>query len=167
MCVALAALDATVHVLGPAGTRSLPLNDLHRLPGDTPEIDTTLQPGELITGVEVPPLPFARRSAYRKTRDRASYAFALVSLAAAVELSDGVIAQARLALGGVAPKPWRAYAAEQALAGRPATDEYFGRAAAAAVAEAAPLRDNGFKVDLAKRLIISTLQQLAAEEALS
>lgn len=106
-------------------------------------------------------------SAYRKTRDRAGYAFALVSLAAVVELSDGVIAQARLALGGVAPKPWRAYAAEQALAGRPATDEYFGRAAAAAVAGAVPLRDNGFKVDLAKRLIISTLQQLAAEEALS
>jgi xanthine dehydrogenase YagS FAD-binding subunit len=166
MCVALAALDATVHVLGPAGTRSLPLNDLHRLPGDTPETDTTLQPGELITAVEVPPLPFARRSAYRKIRDRASYAFALVSLAAVVELSDGVIAQARLALGGVAPKPWRAYAAEQALAGRPATEENFGRAAAAAVEGAVPLRDNGFKVDLAQRLIISTLQQLAAQEAL-
>lgn len=165
MCVALAALDATVHVLGPAGTRSVPLTDLHRLPGDAPETETTLRPGELITAVEVPPLPFARRSAYRKVRDRASYAFALVSVAAAVELSDGVITQARVALGGVAPKPWRAYAAERSLAGRPATEENLQRAATAALEGAAPLRHNEFKIDLAQRLIISTIQQLAAQEA--
>jgi xanthine dehydrogenase YagS FAD-binding subunit len=165
MCVALAALDATVHLMGAAGTRSVPLTDLHRLPGNTPEVETSLEPGELITAVEIPALPFASRSTYRKVRDRASYAFALVSVAAAVELSGGVITQARLALGGVAAKPWRAYAAEQSLAGRSATEENLQRAAAAAVEGASPLRHNGFKIDLAERLIVSALRHLAAQEA--
>jgi xanthine dehydrogenase YagS FAD-binding subunit len=164
MCVALAALDAIVHLMGAQGTRSIPLTDLHRLPADTPEVETSLEPGELITAVEVPLLPFTRRSTYRKVRDRASYAFALVSVAAAVELSDGVITQARLALGGVAPKPWRAYAAEQLLAGRPATEENLQRAAAAAVEGASPLPHNGFKIDLAERLIVSALRQLTLQE---
>ena len=111
MCVALAALDAVVHLEGPDGARSLKLVDLHRLPGDRPDIETELGPGELITAVELPPLPFAARSTYRKVRDRASYAFALVSVAAALDLApDGTVRDVRLALGGVAHKPWRAWA---------------------------------------------------------
>jgi xanthine dehydrogenase YagS FAD-binding subunit len=139
LAVALVAFDAEVVVLGPAGERRLPIGELHRLPGDRPDLDTTLAHGELITAVELPPLPVARRSTYRKVRDRASYAFALVSVAAALAVTDGVVQEVRLGLGGVAHKPWRAARAEAALVGRPATEEYF-RAAAAGRAGSGPDR---------------------------
>ncbi len=122
MCVALAALDATVHLQGAGRARTLPLTDLHRLPGEHPERETALEPGELITAVELPALPIAARSTYRKVRDRASYAFALVSVAAALEVEGGTVKDVRLALGGVAHKPWRACKAEDALRGGPATE---------------------------------------------
>ena len=122
MCVALAALDAVVRVQGPQGERTIPFADFHRLPGDTPNVETNLQPNELITAVDLPALPFATRSHYLKVRDRASYAFALVSVAAVLELEDGQIKSARVALGGVAHKPWRATKAEQALTGKSADD---------------------------------------------
>ena len=161
MCVALAALDAVVMLDGPAGSRSVRLVDFHRLPGDTPDVETDLRPGELITAVVLPPTAFAARSAYRKVRDRASYAFALVSVAAALDVVDGVVREARLALGGVAAKPWRAAAAEAALAGAPATEASFREAARAELAAAVALRDNGFKITLAERVIVATLQDLA------
>jgi xanthine dehydrogenase YagS FAD-binding subunit len=161
MCVALAALGAIVHLSGANGGRTLPLTDLHRLPEDHPEIETALEPGELITAVELPALPFAARSTYRKVRDRASYAFALVSVAAALELDGGTVGDVRLALGGVATKPWRAWKAETALKGRSATTDSFRAAAEAELAAARPLRDNGFKVELAKRTITTVLEELA------
>jgi xanthine dehydrogenase YagS FAD-binding subunit len=165
MCVALAALDAVVHLVSAEGNRSMPITELYCLPGTTPEVETILRPGELITAVEVPMLPFARRSTYRKVRDRASYAFALVSVAAAIDMSDGVITATRLALGGVAPKPWRAHTAVKALAGVAVTDgARVERAAAIALIDAEPLRDNAFKIELAQRLIVSTVQQLTAGE---
>lgn len=165
MCVALAALDATVHLEGPQGQRRLKLVDLHRLPGDSPDVETDLRPAELITAVELPALPFAAHSTYRKVRDRASYAFALVSLAAAIDLAeDGTIREARLGLGGIAHKPWRATTAEAILRGAPATEESFGRAADAELASAHPLRDNGFKIDLARRVIVRTLHELTSIE---
>ncbi|KAA0575814.1 xanthine dehydrogenase family protein subunit M [Azospirillum sp. B21] len=161
MCVALAALDATVHLTGTQGERRLPFADLHRLPGDEPDRDTVLQPGDLITAVELPALPTAARSAYRKVRDRSSYAFALVSVAAALAVENGTVTDVRLALGGVAHKPWRASKAEQALRGQPATEAAFQAAAAAELAEATPLRDNAFKVELAQRVIVAVLGELA------
>ncbi|TWI49907.1 xanthine dehydrogenase YagS FAD-binding subunit [Pseudoduganella flava] len=160
MAVALAALDAVVHLQGTAGNRIVPLTDFHLLPEDHPERETVLQPGELITAVEVPALAFAARSAYRKVRDRASYAFALVSVAAALDVRDGVVRDVRMALGGVAHKPWRAWTAERMLKGRPATLELFDAAAAAELADARPLRDNAFKVDLARRSIVAVLSGL-------
>ena len=160
MCVALAALDATVHLQGPSGSRTLPFTDLHRLPGDAPQIETVLQPGELITAVTLPPLPFAARSTYRKVRDRSSYAFALVSVAAALEVENGTVKDVRVALGGVAHKPWRASKVEAALRGGPATAEAFGAAADAELADAAPLKDNGFKVELARRTMVAVLGAL-------
>jgi xanthine dehydrogenase YagS FAD-binding subunit len=160
MCVALAALGAVLRLRGAGGERTLPLTDFHRLPEDHPERETALAPGELITAVELPPLPAARRSTYRKVRDRASYAFALVSVAAALELEAGTVRQVRLALGGVAPKPWRAWKAEAALTGRPASAASFAAAAEAELAEARPLHDNGFKVELAKRTIVAVLGEL-------
>jgi xanthine dehydrogenase YagS FAD-binding subunit len=163
MCVALAALDATVHLEGPDGARTLLFEALHRLPGDTPDRETELRPGELITAVELPPLPLARRSTYRKVRDRSSYAFALVSVAAALEVgADGTITDVRLALGGVAHKPWRARAAETLLRGRQPSEEVFRRASEGELSSARPLRDNGFKIELAKRTIVAVLTQLAA-----
>ncbi|HEX6454593.1 MAG TPA: xanthine dehydrogenase family protein subunit M [Trebonia sp.] len=165
MCVALAALGAIVHLRGAVGTRAVPLTEFHRLPEDHPEIETVLEPGELITAVEVPPLPFAARSAYRKVRDRASYAFALVSVAAALDLDGGTVRDVRLALGGVATKPWRAWRAEEALRGKPATTASFRAAAEAELAAARPLRDNQFKIDLTKRTMASVLGQLAGGEA--
>jgi xanthine dehydrogenase YagS FAD-binding subunit len=165
MCVALAALDATVHLQGPQGARSVPLTALHRLPGDHPELETVLQPGELITAVALPAPSVAARSTYRKVRDRASYAFALVSVAAVLELERGTVKEVRLALGGVAPKPWRATKAEAALRGNPATERSFRAAAEAELADAAPLRDNGFKVELAIRTITAVLGALAEEAA--
>jgi xanthine dehydrogenase YagS FAD-binding subunit len=161
MAVALAALDAVVVVLGVDGERRVPLNELHRLPGEEPQRDTTLAHGELITAVELPALSFSGRSSYRKVRDRASYAFALVSVAAALDVEDGVIRDVRLALGGVAHKPWRAVRAEAELRGRPATDDTFENAAAAELAQARPLPDNAFKVPLASNTISATLRALA------
>ena len=165
MCVALAALDAIVHLEGPEGQRSLALVDLHRLPGEFPDVETELRPGELIIAVELPPLPFAARSTYRKVRDRASYAFALVSVAAAIEIGDGMVRDVRLALGGVAHKPWRAWTAEAALRGQPATEASFRAAAEAELAGAAGLRDNGFKIALARRTITAVLGELTGEGA--
>lgn len=162
MCVALAALDAIVHLAGADGGRTLPFETLHRLPGDAPEQDTELRPGELITAIELPPLPMARHSTYRKVRDRSSYAFALVSVAAALDVGqDGAIRDVRLALGGVAHKPWRAHAAEAVLRGARAGEAAFRQAAEAELAPARPLSDNGFKVELAKRTIVAVLGQLA------
>jgi xanthine dehydrogenase YagS FAD-binding subunit len=166
MCVALAALGAVVHLRGAAGERTVPLTELHRLPGNHPEIETVLEPGELITTVELPALPFAARSAYRKVRDRASYAFALVSVAAALDTGeDGTVRDVRLALGGVATKPWRAWRAEEELRGRPATTDSFRAATEAELAEARPLRDNGFKVELAKRTMTAVLDELTGGQA--
>jgi xanthine dehydrogenase YagS FAD-binding subunit len=160
MAVAMAALDATVVVLGADGERSIPLVDFHRLPGDEPQRDTVLQHGELITAVDLPDLPFATCSSYRKVRDRASYAFALVSVAAAADVADGMIRDVRIALGGVAHKPWRATRAEEALRGAPATQDSFAQAADAELADAKPLGGNGFKVLLARRTIVAVLRDL-------
>src|SRR5207302_11035847 len=136
---------------------TIPLTALHRLPGEEPERDTVLQHGELITAVYLPPLSFAARSRYRKVRDRASYAFALVSVAAALDVADGVVRDVRIALGGVAHRPWRAVRAEAALRGAPATEEVFGRAAEAELADAQPLPGNAFKVPLARNILVRTL----------
>jgi xanthine dehydrogenase YagS FAD-binding subunit len=160
MCVALAALDAMVHVEGPRGARTIPFGTFHRLPGDTPHIETDLHADELITSVEVPPLDFAKHSLYRKIRDRASYAFALVSVAAAVAAEHGVITNVRIALGGVAHKPWRAFEAERVLAGAPATTETYHRAAEAELAGARGFGHNDFKIELAKRTLVSVLRDL-------
>jgi xanthine dehydrogenase YagS FAD-binding subunit len=162
MCVALAALDAIVTVEGRHGSRDIPLVDLHRLPGETPEVESELQPGELITAVTLRLNGVAARSSYRKVRDRASYAFALVSVAAGLELQDGVIKDVRLALGGVAHKPWRASAAEALLKGRPPTEALFREAAETELAPAKGLRDNAFKIDLAKRVIVDAFVKLAS-----
>jgi xanthine dehydrogenase YagS FAD-binding subunit len=161
MCVALAALDAVVTVRGTAGSREIPLTAFHRLPGDTPQIETELKPGELITAVTLPPNKVAACSSYRKVRDRASYAFALVSVAAGLEMEGGTIKDVRLALGGVAHKPWRAERAEAALRGGLPTETAFHRAAEAEFAAAQALRDNAFKIELAKRVITDTLGKLA------
>jgi xanthine dehydrogenase YagS FAD-binding subunit len=164
MAVALAVLDAQVQVLGPDGERVVPFVDLHRLPGDDPSRDTVLEHGELITAIDVPPLPGAARSAYRKVRDRASYAFALVSVGAALAVTDGAVADVRIALGGVAHKPWRAIRAEEALRGRPATEESYRAAAEAeladAVAQAGLDGGNGFKIPLLARTITAVLRDL-------
>ena len=163
MAVALVALDAVVRVLGPQGERAIPLVDFYRLPGEEPQRDTVLSHGELITAVDLPPLAFATRSHYRKVRDRASYAFALVSVAAALDVEGGVVREVRIALGGVAPRPWRAVRAEAVLRGAPASEEVFGRAAEAELAEAQPLPGNAFKVPLAKSVLVRTLLDLAGE----
>jgi xanthine dehydrogenase YagS FAD-binding subunit len=160
MAVALAALDAVVHLVSASGERRVAVCDVHRLPEDRPDVETVLEPGELITAVELPPSALGARSTYRKVRDRSSYAFALVSVAAAVELDGDTIVGARLALGGVAPKPWRAWRAEAALQGRPATIQSFVAAADAELADARPLAGNAFKVDLARRTIVAVLEQL-------
>ncbi|MFS0697045.1 FAD binding domain-containing protein [Streptomyces nitrosporeus] len=165
MAVALAALDATVRVHGPEGERTVPVTGLHRLPGDSPERDTVLEPGELITGVELPPPPDGALSLYRKARDRASYAFALASVAAVLTVRDGRIGHASLAYGGLAHRPWRAHAAEDVLRGAPATEDTFARAADAGLAAAEPLRDNGFKVTLARNLTAGALAELTARAA--
>jgi xanthine dehydrogenase YagS FAD-binding subunit len=164
MAVALAALDAVVRVLGPNGERTIPLVGFHRLPGDEPQRDTVLEHGELITAVDLPPLAFATRSRYRKVRDRASYAFALVSVAAALDITDGVVRDVRIAFGGVAHVPWRATKAEVVLRGAPATEETFRRAADAELADAQPLRGNAFKVPLARNVLVRTLLDLIGEE---
>jgi len=162
MAVALVALDARVRILGPNRERVIPLAELHRLPDDHPEIETTLEQGELITVVEIPPLPFAVHSLYLKVRDRASFAFALASAAVALDVEDGIIRDARIALGGVATKPWRSPEAEDALRGRSAGMESYRAAAEAALAGAKPRRDNGFKVELARRTLVRALMRLEA-----
>jgi xanthine dehydrogenase YagS FAD-binding subunit len=163
MCVALAALDAIVHLRSTSGERTVALCDLHSLPEDRPDVETVLEPGELITAVQLPPSNLAAHSTYRKVRDRSSYAFALVSVAAALELDGDAIAEARLALGGVAPKPWRARRAEEALRGRPATEASFLQAADAELADARPLSGNAFKIDLTRRTLAAVLLQLTEE----
>ena len=159
--VALAALDAVVEVQSTAGSRSIPVNDLHRLPGQQPDRDTVLEHGELIVAVQVPPPGPARRWRYVKVHERASFSFAVVSLAAALELEEGAVRDVRLALGGVAHKPWRGWQAEKLLRGAPANPESFAAAADAELAQARPLRDNAYKLALARNLIISTLSELA------
>ena len=162
MAVALAALDADVLVLGTDGERRVPMADFHRLPGEDPSRDTVLEHGELVTAVELPaPSALTRTSTYRKVRDRASYAFALVSVAGALEVRDGVVSDVRLAVGGVAHKPWRAGIAEELLRGEQASEEVFRRAAEAELAEASPLPGNEFKVLLARNTITATLRGLA------
>ncbi|NMO88337.1 xanthine dehydrogenase family protein subunit M [Actinomycetospora sp. TBRC 11914] len=169
MAVAMAVLDAQVQVLGPDGERTIPLEEFHRLPGDDPTRDTVLRHGELITAVDLPAAPIATSSTYRKVRDRASYAFALVSVAAAMEVVDGpdgpVVADVRIALGGVAHTPWRATRAEDALRGGPATDEAFRAAAAAETAGARPIESavggNAFKVPLVAGTLAAALRTLA------
>lgn len=160
MCVALVALDAVVRIKGRAGERVIPLVDFHLVPGDHPERETILEPGELITAIDLPAMPLAARSLYLKMRDRASYAFAVVSVAAALDIDGGVVRAARLALGGVGTKPWRAWEAEDALTGQPPSDETYRAAAEAALRDARPLRHNGFKIELAKRAITRALQTL-------
>ena len=157
MCVALAMLDAHVHLRSAGGDRTVPFTDIHRLPGDQPDRDTTLDPGDLITAIELPALPVAKHSTYRKVRDRSSYAFALVSVAAALETEDGKVNDVRLALGGVAHKPWRARKAEAALRGGPATETAFREAAEIELADARPQSANGFKIELAQRTLTAVL----------
>ena len=164
MAVAMVALDAVVRVLGANGERTIPLVHFHRLPGNEPQRDTMLEHGELITAVDLPPLTFGARSHYRKVRDRASYAFALVSVAAAIDVADGMVRDARIAFGGVAHVPWRATKAETVLRGAPATEEVFRLAADAELAGAQPLRDNAFKVPLARNILVRTLLDLTQEE---
>jgi xanthine dehydrogenase YagS FAD-binding subunit len=163
MCVALAALDAVVRVQGPKGEREIALVDFHRLPGDTPQHETNLQADELITAVDLPASKSAVRSHYLKVRDRASYAFALVSVAAALDLgADGTIQAARIALGGVAHKPWRAIAAEKELVGKKAGEDLFRMAAESALSGAKGYKHNSFKIELAKRGILRALTTVAA-----
>ncbi|WP_346056347.1 xanthine dehydrogenase family protein subunit M [Amycolatopsis dongchuanensis] len=165
LAVALAMLDATVEVESTRGVRRIPFAEFHREPGDRPHVETTLAPDELVTAVELPAVAVAANSRYRKVRDRASYAFALVSVAAALAVEDGVVADVRLALGGVATKPWRAREAERVLLGAPATEESFARAAEAELAAAVTRPQNEFKVTLARRTIVSALRGLQERSA--
>jgi xanthine dehydrogenase YagS FAD-binding subunit len=169
MAVALAALDAQVRVLGPAGERTVPFVELHRLPGEYPERDTVLEHGELVLGIDLPDLPMAHNSCYRKVRDRASYAFALVSVAAALDIEDGVVRDARVAFGGVAHKPWRAYRVEDALRGVTASEDAFRAAAEAELADARPQPGvdggNAFKIPLLTRTLVATLRDLSARSS--
>ncbi|WNF25514.1 xanthine dehydrogenase family protein subunit M [Streptomyces sp. C11-1] len=164
MAVALAALDATVLLLGPEGERTVHATDFHRLPGRNPDQDTVIRPGELITGVILPPPVPGALSRYRKARDRASYAFALASAAASVRVEGGYVTHAALAFGGLAHRPWRARRAEAELRGAPATPAAFERAVDAELAGARPLRDNAFKVDLARRLAVDVLGELTGRQ---
>jgi xanthine dehydrogenase YagS FAD-binding subunit len=164
MCVALAALGAVVHVTGPAGERAIPMAEYHRLPGDTPHIDTTRAQDEIVTRVELPSSAscFASNFTYLKLRDRASYAFALVSVAAALEMAGDTVSQARIALGGVAHKPWRKEEAEAVLIGRPATSANFAKAAEVLLVGAQGFGHNSFKINLARKAVVRALEQAAA-----
>jgi xanthine dehydrogenase YagS FAD-binding subunit len=162
MSIALCALDATVRLRGPQGERTIAMADFHRLPGDTPQFDSHIGSGELITAVDLPPSPFAAHSFYLKVRDRASYAFALVSVAAALDLQDGVVRDLRIVLGGVAHKPWRSAGAETALRGQPLLDDNLLRAATAAVEGAQPFADNGYKIELARRAVVRAVVRAAS-----
>jgi xanthine dehydrogenase YagS FAD-binding subunit len=161
MCVALAALEAKVHMTGSAGDRTIAFADFHRLPGDTPQLDNNLRRDEIVTAIELPAQGFAAHYSYLKIRDRLSYAFALVSVAAAFELDGGRIKEARLALGGVAHKPWRDPAAEAALRGQAADQTSFMRAADVLLRDAKGFEHNAFKIELARRAIVRTLTQAA------
>jgi xanthine dehydrogenase YagS FAD-binding subunit len=161
MAVALVALDARVQVLGPSGERAVPVSELHTLPGDHPECETILMPGELITAVEIPPVAFATRSLYLKVRDRASFSFALASAAVALDLRDGTIRDARIALGGIATKPWRSREAEGVLIGRPPELGIFRQAATTALARASPRVHNAFKIELARRTLVRALTRVS------
>lgn len=161
LAVALAALDAEVGVLGTDGPRRIHVVDLHRLPGNSPQHDTVLRHGDLITEVLLPPAPAGSRSTYRKVRDRASFAFAVVSVAAELVLAEGVVSEVRVAFGGLAAKPWRARSAEEALRGRPIDAETLHAAFACELTDAEPLPENAFKVPLARRLAVHTLSELA------
>ena len=163
MSVALVALDAVVQTQGSTGERSIPITEFHLLPGDTPHLETVLEHGEMITAVDLPAMPFAWRSHYLKVRDRASYAFALVSAAVVLEIDGQEIRNARIALGGVGTKPWRSLEAEEVLVGSPATEETFAAAADAALREARPYRYNQFKIELAKRTLAEALKTVAAK----
>jgi xanthine dehydrogenase YagS FAD-binding subunit len=165
VAVALAALDAVVHTRGPAGERAIGIDDFFLLPGDTPDREHPLEHGELITAIEVPAAPAARRSVYLKFRDRQSYEFALASVAAAIRVEDGTVAEVRLALGGVATKPWRARRAEAALLGQPAGEASFAEAARQELAQATPHPQNAFKVELAERAIVRALNTLTNGDA--
>ena len=164
MCVALAALDAVVHIQTLTGSREMALVDFHRLPGDAPERDTMLPPGALITAIELPAEGFPAHHAYLKLRDRRSYAFALVSVAAALELDGDTVRQARIALGGVAHKPWRRPEVERAMAGRPAARETWQGAADALLEQAVSQGQNGFKIELARKAIVRALARAAGQE---
>jgi xanthine dehydrogenase YagS FAD-binding subunit len=164
LAVALVALDAVVHLTGAAGERRFAANDFYLLPGDTPQRETAIMPGELIAAVSLPPLPEGTRSHYLKVRDRESYEFALAAAAVAIQLSDGVIRSARIALGGVATRPWRAQGAEGVLIGKTPSRELFAEASAAAVAGAVPLTQNAFKVTLARRTLERALSTVTRED---
>ena len=164
MGVALAALDAQIRILSTGGIRVVPLTEFHRLPGDRPDLETALEPGELIVSIELPPSSVAARSAYRKVRDRASYAFALVSVAAGLAVRDGRVEDVRIAFGGVAPRPWRAFRAEAVLLGRPPTTEAFEEAAEAELQDATPLSGNSFKPNLVRRTMTAVLSELAGDD---
>ncbi|MDB5191142.1 MAG: xanthine dehydrogenase family protein subunit [Segetibacter sp.] len=163
MAIAMVALDASVLVYGPKGNRRIPFQDFHRLPGDTPEKDNSLEKGELVMGVEIPDGPFTKNVHYLKVRDRASYAFALVSVAAALNISGKTIKDARLAMGGVAHKPWRLLDAEKALIGKPATEETFKQAADIAMRGAKGFKYNSFKIPMGKNAILDALKTAAAK----
>lgn len=164
MCVAMAALEATIHVQGPKGSRAVPIGEFHLLPGETPHHETVLEPGDLITHVTLPPpsvLGTGNKQVYLKLRDRASYEFALASAAVVLSVTDGNVAGARIALGGVGTKPWRSREAEAALIGEPAKEEAFGKAAEAALRDAKPQSENSFKIELAKRCLTHALHMAA------
>jgi xanthine dehydrogenase YagS FAD-binding subunit len=158
MCVAMAALEATIHVQGPKGSRAIPFGDFYLLPGSTPNRETVLEPGDLITHVTLPPPRSGSKQVYLKLRDRASYEFALASAAVVITIAGGNVTQARIALGGVGTKPWRSHEAEAALVGKPANAANFRKAAEAAMRGAKPQSENGFKIELAKRCLTHTLQ---------
>ena len=162
MCVAMAALEATILVEGPKGKRTIAFADFHKLPGDTPHIENALEPGELVTYVELPKPIDGARSVYLKLRDRASYEFALASCAVVAKVEGGHIRYARVAMGGVGTRPWRSHEAEAALVGKPANEQTFRHAAEAALAAAKPHRDNAFKMELAKRCVVRTLKMATA-----
>jgi xanthine dehydrogenase YagS FAD-binding subunit len=162
MCVAMAALEATIHVQGAQGTRAYAIGDFHLLPGDTPHRETVLEPGDLITHVTLPPPVAGSRQIYLKLRDRASYEFALASAAVVINVTGENISRVRIALGGVGTKPWRSPAAEAALVGQPANQANFRKAAEAALRDAKPQSENGFKVELAKRCLAHALHTATA-----
>jgi xanthine dehydrogenase YagS FAD-binding subunit len=161
MCVAMAALEATIHVQGPRGPRAIPIGEFHLLPGDTPQRETVLEPGDLITHVTLPPPVAGSRQVYLKLRDRASYEFALASAAVVLTVAGGNVTRARVALGGVGTRPWRSPEAEAALVGQAASAANFRRAAEAALRDAKPQSENGFKIELARRCLAHALQMAA------